>query len=54
MSHGDDSYGCVSEERLHLSQKLLVRAVEAIAEQVGMHVMVYTSYMYNGEPAVTS
>ena len=43
-----------SEERIYLAQKLLVRAAEALSGPVGMHVMIYTSYLCEGVPFSTS
>jgi hypothetical protein len=43
-----------SEEKVHLVQKMLVRAAEALSGSIGMHVMIYTSYLCDGKPYSTS
>ena len=43
-----------SKEKIHLEQKLLIRAAEALSGSVGMHIMIYTSYICDKEPYASS
>jgi len=58
FSFGSSSFSTDNEafsaERVQLTQKVLVRVCETLSSKIGMHIVMYTSYMMDGVPCSTS